>query len=81
MTEHKNAAAMAIEMTEAVAELRHDYAIRARHGDGHAVFHLAVADWIEGHAHDLASSGNLSSCDSPGDVEAAANIAATWRAS
>ena len=45
----------------------------------HPAVALAVADWINGHARDLALAGDhLPSCDSPGDVEHALTVARTY---
>lgn len=39
---------------------------------------LAVADWIDSHARDLGSSGDLAMCDSPGDVQSALTVARAY---
>lgn len=45
----------------------------------HPAVAIAVADWLDVHAGDLASSGgHLPSCDSPGDVEHALAVARAY---
>lgn len=64
-----------------VARVIYDYeGYVSRHiASWHPTVALAVADWIEGHASDLASSGgSLSSCDSPGDVQQALAVARAY---